>query len=42
LLTTELKWARPIGFGAACMFTGCTLLIIARHLTAKQKKTWKV
>jgi len=42
LLTDKLLWARPIGFGSACMFTGCILLIIARHLTAKKKGTWKV
>lgn len=42
LLTSHLLWARPIGFGAACLFLGCILLVIARHLTAKQKGTWKV
>ncbi|PVF96842.1 MFS general substrate transporter [Serendipita vermifera] len=42
LLTTELHWTRPIAFSAACVFLGGALLIIARHLTAKERKTWKV
>lgn len=42
LLTEDLLWARPIGFGAGCLFAGFILLIVARHLTATQKKTWKV
>ncbi|CAG7852879.1 SubName: Full=Related to Monocarboxylate transporter {ECO:0000313/EMBL:CCA69308.1} [Serendipita indica DSM 11827] len=42
LLTNELKWSRPIGLSAGFMFLGFFLLIAARMITAKEKKTWRV
>ncbi|PVF96839.1 MFS general substrate transporter [Serendipita vermifera] len=42
LLTSELKWSRPIAFSGACVFFGGALFIIARAMTARQRNTWKV
>jgi len=42
LLTEDLIWVRPLSFGGACMVLGFICLVISRHITAKQKGTWKV
>ncbi|KIM24493.1 hypothetical protein M408DRAFT_317476 [Serendipita vermifera MAFF 305830] len=42
LLTRDLLWARPFCFSGACLILGFGCLFASRHLTARQKGTWKV
>ena len=42
LLGDDLQWWKPVVFSGISVFAGTTCLIIARHLHAKEKGTWKV
>ncbi|KIM24492.1 hypothetical protein M408DRAFT_331736 [Serendipita vermifera MAFF 305830] len=42
LLTEDLLWARPLCFSGACMIVGFSCLFASRHITARQKGTWRV
>lgn len=42
LLTQTLLWERMLCFSGACMILGSGFLFAARHVTAKEKRTWKV
>jgi len=42
LLGDDLQWWKPSVFAGISVFAGTICLIIARHLHAKEKGTWKV